>query len=404
LARSIIEDGPEKLFCGVGIFPDHAGSAQELIEVTRKAHAAANRSGPFRLARAASPIEEIVSNREESAGPVIASQAMKDVYSTAARLAPSVIPVLLLGETGTGKEVVASAIHRGGRRKKKPMICVNCGSIPEQLVESTLFGHEKGAYTGANQQQKGVFESAHGGTIFLDEIGELPLAAQAALLRVLEVSRFCRVGSPREIEVDVRVLAATHQDLESMCNKGSFREDLLYRLNAMTLKIPPLRERPDEIRPLAARFIKEANIANQCQVTHVDEDAMELLEQYSWPGNVRELKNAVTRAVVISENNRITIYDLPEAVRELHTQRREQKQEVPSGRISLPPNGDINLKAEISQYEADLILQALHRTNWDRNQAARSLGLPLRTLAYKMQTYGIRRTSYGPGKTNDHNK
>jgi len=211
--------------------------------------------------------------------------------------------------TGTGKEVLARLIHEGGPRRDKPLVAVNCGAIPAELLESTLFGHERGAFTGAGQQQKGLFEAADGGTIMLDEVGELPAAAQVALLRVLEEKRVRRVGATREIEVDVRVIAATHRDLEAMVEARSFRRDLFYRLNGVDVTLPPLRARREDIAPLAERFLKKAAKANGREVRSIAPEAMVLLKEYGWPGNVRELRNAVERAVVIAEAARLL--DMP---------------------------------------------------------------------------------------------
>jgi two-component system response regulator AtoC len=374
-----VAGGAESLLCGVAVYPTDAKATEELLEVARSSLHHASPQSP--VLRAAPPGEKV-----DRPGPVVRSPAMQKVFSTLSRLSFSAIPVLIIGETGTGKEVVARAIHEGGKRKDRPLICINCGGIPSQLVESTLFGHEKGAFTGATAQAQGVFESADGGTVLLDEVGELPPSAQAALLRVLETKKFSRVGSQKEIEVDIRVLAATHRDLEEMTSSGDFRDDLLYRLNAMTLKIPPLRERLEDIEPLIKRFIEQANDANECSVWGIDEDAMQLLVQYPWPGNVRELRNAIERAVVIAQGDRISIEDLPERVRDVE----------PTTQVDLEPvgEGEINLKAEMQRHEADLILKALRQSDWDRKQAAALLGLPVRTLAHKMQTHGIRKTSY----------
>jgi DNA-binding NtrC family response regulator/pSer/pThr/pTyr-binding forkhead associated (FHA) protein len=358
-----VAGGQESLLCGLAVYP----------------------ATDSPVVRAAPPRQK----SEEAAGPVVRSPAMQKIFSTLSKLSFSAIPVLITGETGTGKEVVARAIHEGGKRKDHPMIAVNCGGIPSQLVESTLFGHEKGAFTGATGQAKGVFESASGGTVLLDEVGELPASAQAALLRVLESKKFSRVGSQKEIEVDVRVLAATHRDLEEMAKTGDFREDLLYRLNAMTLQVPPLRERLEDIEPLILHFTEQANKINECSVWGIDEDAMQMLVTYTWPGNVRELRNAIERAVVIAQGDRISTEDLPERVRDT-----EPTTQVTQVETEPAPEGEINLKSEMQRHEADLILKALRQSDWDRKKAAALLGLPIRTLAHKMQAHGIRKTSY----------
>jgi len=306
--------------------------------------------------------------------------------------------VLLHGETGTGKEVVSRAIHLGGTRRERPLVSVNCGAIPRELVESTLFGHERGAFTGASQQHRGVFEAADGGTVLLDEIAELPPAAQAALLRVLEAKRVTRVGSTKEIEVDVRVIAATHRDLDAMCEKAQFRRDLLYRLNVMTITIPPLRARTEEIPALARRFLGDANLANGREVRAIGPEAMALLERYAWPGNVRELRNVVERAVVIAEADVITAQDLPEAIR------------VPSamvvGRAAVasppptrtePPPAPGDMKSQMQRHEATVIFDALRKAAWNQSEAARELRIPLRTLVHKIKLYGIKKLGYEMG-------
>jgi DNA-binding NtrC family response regulator len=269
------------------------------------------------------------------------------------------------------------------------LISVNCGGIPAQLVESTLFGHERGAFTHAVQQQKGVFEAADGGTVLLDEIGELPPPAQAALLRVLESKRFTRVGSTKEIDVNVRVVAATHRDLEAMVEAGSFRSDLLFRLNAMTLTIPPLRARREDIGPLCKRFLEQANQANGREIRGFSREALALLEGYSWPGNIRELYNAVERAVVIADGDLIAAADLPERVRRgagsmsTHGSGREA-----TG--ALEPEGG-SMKNRLSRAEQEAILDALREADGSQTGAARILDMPLRTLQHKIKSHGIKK-------------
>ena len=374
----------EPLVCGIGTYPDHAGNADELVEVTRTVLQTADLSNQICVApSAAAPRRP--AGAQASGDVVVSSPAMEKLYATVDRLAASVIPVLLLGETGTGKEIVARAIHDRGKRSGRPLICVNCAAIPDQLVESTLFGHERGAFTGAERQAKGVFESADGGTVMLDEVGELPAQAQAALLRVLETQRFSRVGSNKEIHVDVRLVAATHRDLEARVKTGEFREDLLYRLNTMTLSVPPLRERTEEIEPLARFFVDRANAANECHVRDISGDALDRMRRYDWPGNVRELRNAMERAVVIAYEDVITADDLPDKVRE----------QAPGANLSSTaevapiPSGPLDLRSELTRIEAEMITQALEAARWDRKEAAESLGLPLRTLARKIKDLGI---------------
>jgi two-component system, NtrC family, response regulator AtoC len=371
------------LVCGVGVFPDQATSAEALLEVSRSALQRANDVTRVKVATAA-----IASDAASPAGPVVASPAMVRVFETALRCGVMTVPVLIQGETGTGKEIVARAIHDSGPRKDKPLICINCGAIPDQLVESTFFGHERGAFTGAHQQSQGVFESAHRGTVFLDEIGELSLQAQAALLRVLETKRFCRVGSTKEVQVDVRVIAATHRDLEQMRSRGEFREDLFYRLDAMAVFIPPLRERIDEIEPLIDRFIEDANRANGRAVDGVDPEAVALLREYRWPGNVRELRNAIERAVAIARGALITPVDLPARVAQLARSGRTPDP-VELADTPAPRKSSLDLRSEVQRLETDLIVDALRRAGGNRTRAANDLGMAVRTLFYKMKQYGI---------------
>ena len=270
-----LSGGDPPLSCSAVMFPGDGGSVEELIAALQVAKR--DRMAP--------------ADAGDAPGVVVKNAAMKQVMATVKRLAQSTIGVLIHGETGTGKEVIARAIHEGGPRKKQPLRCINCAAIPGTLIESVLFGHEQGAFTGADKSARGIFEQADGGTVLLDEIGELAASAQAALLRVLETKKVTRVGGDKEIDVDVRVIAATHRDLEAMVEAGRFRQDLLYRLNTMTLRIPPLRERVDEIRPLAERFLKEARRQAGTDVRAIDPQALAALERYPWPGNVRELRN-----------------------------------------------------------------------------------------------------------------
>ncbi|MBA3463277.1 MAG: sigma 54-interacting transcriptional regulator [Deltaproteobacteria bacterium] len=360
--------GDPPLTCRTVSFPADGGSVEELIAELRAVR---------RTDRSARETKDPV----ETSGVLAKNAAMKQVMATVKRVAQSTIAVLINGETGTGKEVIARAIHDAGPRKKYPLRSINCAAIPGQLIESVLFGHEQGAYTGADKSARGIFEQADGGTVLLDEIGELAPSAQAALLRVLETKRVTRVGGDGEIDVDVRVIAATHRDLDAMVDAGRFRQDLLYRLNTMTLRIPPLRERVDEIRSLAERFLKDACRQAGTSSKTIDKDALAALESYSWPGNVRELRNAIERAVVLAEGNAITPADLTERIR--------------GGARTQPASGEIEMpsdyKEHLRKYEAELILKALHKHNGNQTEAAKALGLPLRTLVHKIQTYGIKK-------------
>ncbi len=359
------------LSCRAVAFPADGASVEELIAALHVA-ARASKSSPPQVA--------------EPAGVVVKSPAMKQVMSAVKRVAGSTIAVLIQGETGTGKEVLARAIHDAGPRKKKPLRCINCAAIPGMLIESVLFGHEQGAFTSADKSAKGLFEQADGGTVLLDEIGELAAPAQAALLRVLETKKVTRVGGDRELDVDVRVIAATHRDLESMVAAGRFRADLLYRLNPMTLYLPPLRERVEEIGPLAERFLKEACKQAGVSLRGFEAEAMAALERYPWPGNVRELRNVVERAVVLAEHEVISLADLTERVRGAAAPA------APPAEAQEVPSGGYDYKEHVRRYEIELILKALAAHNGNQTEAARALNLPLRTLVHKIQTYGIRKT------------
>jgi DNA-binding NtrC family response regulator len=365
-----LSGGTPTLACSAVTFPRDGGSAHELIAALQVAKRADRQPPPG------------------DPSVVVKNAAMKQVMTTVKRLAQSTIAVLIHGETGTGKEVVARAIHDAGPRKKQPLRTINCAAIPGTLIESVLFGHEQGAYTGADKSARGIFEQADGGTVLLDEIGELAASAQAALLRVLETKKVTRIGGDREIDVDVRVIAATHRDLEAMVEAGRFRQDLLYRLNTMTLRIPPLRERVDEIRPLAERFLKEACRQAGADLRGIAPDAMAALEAYPWPGNVRELRNAIERAVVLAEGKTIALGDLTDRIRNAaHPPAAQPLGAVEGHEPALPAD----YKDHLRRYETELILRALHKANGNQTEAARALGMPLRTLVHKITTYGIRK-------------
>ncbi|MCA9667922.1 MAG: sigma 54-interacting transcriptional regulator [Myxococcales bacterium] len=377
--------GQPQLYCGVATYPDSGVSADELVEAVRRALRTAGSRNPYVVA----DNKEGVADRDDGA-PLIISQAMRDVYNTAERVADAVVPILITGETGTGKEVLARHIHQLSARRRKPLRAINCAAIPAQLVESVLFGHERGAFTGADRQTQGVFEQAQGGTVLLDEVGELSPAAQAALLRVLETKRIVRVSGTHEIEVDVRLLAATNRDLEAMCDEGSFRRDLLYRLNTMVLHLSALRERRESIFPLAERFMRAAAKDNGVAVTRIDDEARALLERYSWPGNVRELRNAIERAVLIAQDKTITRADLPDKVR-------RGESDVPADSASpsdappLPADDNFNIKDRLARYEAELLLDALKRHDFNQTRTAEALDMPLRTLVHKIKKFGLKK-------------
>ena len=402
IARSIAEPlpgGGVRLLVGAAVYPDAGGTVDALIESSREA---AYRAVVDRAVEMAPGTTSLVDREVDGAGDLVIGQTMRAVFETTRRVGPSRLPVILCGETGTGKEVLARLLHESSPRKEQRMVRVNCGAIPKDLVESTLFGHERGAFTGAVQQQKGVFEDADGGTVFLDEIGELPLPAQATLLRVLETGNFSRVGSSREIAVDVRIVAATHRDLEAMSESGAFRADLYYRLGGMVIEIPPLRERLDAIEPLAARFLQMANVANGSDVRGIAPEAMHLLRSHSWPGNVRELRNAIERAVVVARSALIGSDDLPARLRAPRAEpaRASSPASAPSpqSRPSGPPPSSPRSSKEagpvrdlVQQYEAKILREALELTDWNRTEAAEQLGMPVRTVSYRMRVLGIKK-------------
>ncbi len=303
---------------------------------------------------------------------------MQEVFEAIHRVAPSRANVLLRGESGTGKELVAKAIHFMSRRAEGPFIKFNCASLPEGLLESELFGHEKGAFTGAMNTRKGRFELADGGTIFLDEIGDLPIALQPKILRVLQEKEFERVGGEKTVKVDVRLVAATSRNLEDLLSSGRFREDLYYRLNVVPVFLPPLRERKEDIPVLAEFFLKKYNEENQksVKITH---DVLGLFIDHDWPGNVRELENAIERLVVMSRGKVVTAGDLPLDIREGSVKTR----------ISMHP-GEA-LPSAIEEIEKMNIIDALKRTGWVQAKAARILGITNRQIGYKIKKYNLRR-------------
>ena len=360
----------------VGTYPRDAGSVGALIDRCRQAL----RSGE----RGVQQVSALSSEASET--PEASGQAMRALHVEADRVAGSEIAVLILGETGAGKEVLARRIHDRSRRRKARFRAVSCGAIPPQLVESTLFGHERGAFTGATERREGLFESANGGTLFLDEVGELSAPAQAALLRALDTGQITRVGGARELDVDVRLLAATNRDPEQMVREGTFREDLLYRLNSVVLRIPPLRERRDEIGALVAVQCAAAARANRRPRPRIDGRALALLESYRWPGNVRELRNVIERAVVICQDGLVTDEDLPERLRH------------PGGEHAAAAGDtggeDLDFKELVLRYECRLIIEALRSSGWNQSEAARRLRMPRRTLVHKMKALGIRKLGF----------
>ena len=304
---------------------------------------------------------------------------MQELYRIIGRVAKTDSTVLVMGESGTGKELIANAIHYNSSRRQKPFIPINCGAIPEELLESELFGHEKGAFTGALRDRRGRFELAHQGTILLDEIGEMSPKLQVKLLRFLQETKFQRIGGSRTIEVDVRIIAATNKNLERAVSENEFREDLYYRLNVIPIHVPPLREREGDIALLAQHFIRQHCQAKDIPQKRFSTSAMQALEFYNWPGNVRELENVVERMVILTEDHEIQLLDLPERMRA-----QPQAKTCFEAHLQIGDQG-ICLKDTLDDLENRLILEALEKAGGVKNKAAKLLGLNRTTLIEKMK-------------------
>jgi DNA-binding NtrC family response regulator len=317
------------------------------------------------------------------------SPAMHDVRERITRVAPTNATVLITGETGTGKEVVARAIHRNSPRSSKPFVAVNCAAFTETLLESELFGHEKGAFTGADRQRQGLFEAAHEGTLFLDEAGEMSLAAQAKLLRVLTDAQVLRVGSTRPRRVDVRVLVATHRNLEQRVKDGQFREDLFYRLAVVPIHLPPLRNRRDDIAGLSDVFCHQVATELKMPRRRLNSDALAKLQEYRFPGNLRELKNLIERAYILSSNQEIGADDLPIVQKESVA---NSNGNAHASGLSIPFADSFDLTGVLEKAERELIVRTLTATHGAQAEAARRMGLSRSALAYKLTKYGIRST------------
>ncbi len=299
------------------------------------------------------------------------SDSLKNLYAVVDRISKSTCTVLITGESGTGKELVARAVHQASVRSSGPFVIVNCGAIPEALLESELFGHAKGAFTGAHATKMGRLAMAQGGTLFLDEIGELPLSLQVKLLRVLQQHEYSPVGDTRTVHADVRIVAATNVNLEEAVTSGTFREDLFYRLNVIHLTVPPLRDRREDVPLLIEHFLKATRERTGREDVTVSRAALQLLAAWDWPGNVRELENTIERAVILCPSDVIEPSDLPVKIRGLGTERRLS---------NVLPDTGMDLRSAVEQYENDLIRQALERTGWNKNRAAQLLGLNRTTL------------------------
>ena len=327
-------------------------------------------------------LREQLAEKFSFGGIVSVSRQMEDVLNTAGRVATSKASILLRGESGTGKELLARAIHFSSPRRDKPFIAVNCAALNENLLESELFGHERGAFTGADRQRKGRFELADTGTLFLDEIGDLPAQTQVKLLRFLQEETFERVGGSEVLQVDVRVVAATNRDLEELIRSGGFREDLYYRLNVVTIDIPPLRARRDDIAPSIEHFVALYAKEQKKKAMTFTSEAWNALLRYDYPGNVRELENIVLRAVILARGETITLADLPQVVKGLKPEERHGAGEQPT-----------DLPGAIEKLEKDYIFESLRINGGNQSKAARALGISERNLRYRLKKWGVREST-----------
>lgn len=318
-------------------------------------------------------LKEELSEKFKFDNIVYQSKVLEEALNIAGRVAKSNAPVLLRGESGTGKELFAKAIHYSSNIKEEPFVVVNCAALPETLIESEMFGHEKGSFTGANSKRIGRFEEAKNGTIFIDEIGDIPLLTQVKLLRVLQSGEFSRVGSNEIIKTNARIVTATNRNLEDMISHNSFREDFYYRINVVTINIPPLRDRKEDISALIDHFLKKYSNEDK----QFSREAHDLLLKYSFPGNVRELENIVQRSVVLSRSNLISVVDLPSNIKPLQSENRLNSFE--------PEVSDINI--QIEDFERKIIMKALDETKGNQTKAANLLNISERNLRYKLQKY-----------------
>jgi len=304
---------------------------------------------------------------------------MREVFRIVSRIAATTSTVLIVGESGTGKELVARAIHEHSQRKDKPFLAINCAAIPDTLIESELFGHEKGSFTGASAREMGIFEAANGGTVFLDEIGEMNVSMQAKLLRAIQEKEIRRVGGKVNIPLDVRIISATNKELEQEIRRGGFREDLFYRLNVIRINLPPLRDRGNDIKTLAEFFVMKYSESTGIAVDGISRPALKLLMNYTWPGNVRQLESVIERSVLMAESNIIEPADLPSEI---------TSTSLMSGGLpfDLPPEG-LNME----ELEKALIGKAMERADWVIGKAAPLLGMSYKTLQYRLEKFGIER-------------
>jgi two-component system, NtrC family, response regulator PilR len=373
-AHNSVENAIEAMSAGAFNFVTKPFDPAELTALVRKA------LEKHVLVEENSRLKAQIVHRADT-GIIGKSRAMRSVIEIIERIAPARTTVLITGESGTGKERVARAIHERSDRRHKPCLVVNCGALPEALMESELFGHEKGAFTGATGRHTGIFREADGGTVLLDEVGELSLPLQVKLLRVLQERKVKPVGAAHELPIDVRVLAATNRDVEASVSGGTFRQDLYYRLNVIRLELPPLRDRREDLAALIERFVQRFASEMGKDVRSLTPDAMRALERYNFPGNVRELENIIERAVALAGSRAIGLGDLPREVSGMAAA-------AGPGLLSLPEEG-CNLDEVMGEIERRLMLQALERTGGVRKAAAQLLGITFRSLRYRLEKHGL---------------
>ncbi|MCC6574496.1 MAG: sigma-54-dependent Fis family transcriptional regulator [Planctomycetes bacterium] len=368
-AHGSVKEAVEAMSLGASDFIEKPFDLTELeFKVERAIEEGRPAAAPVKPGAPAQPAAPV--GPEPLPGIISASPQMTEISDIVKRAAKSTVPVLVLGESGTGKEIVARAVHALSARKAGPFIAVNAGALAPGVLESELFGHEKGAFTGAEAQRKGRFETANGGTLFLDELGELPASTQVKLLRVLQDKRFERVGGTESISADVRLVCATNKDLRTLVKAGTFREDLYYRVNVVTVTLPPLRERAEDIPLLVKHFMRKENARQS-----VPDAFLQRLKEYSWPGNVRELENVMRRCVALAPGNELRLIDLPAEVQAMK-----------------PPQGEdaaAGLTGDLERIERNALLAALQECGFNQSRAARVLGVGRTALQYKMKKYGI---------------
>ena len=392
-AYSNVRDAVEAVRQGAYNYLEKPIKSDDLVALVDRALKA---QSIIKSASFSAPVLDAGANRE-----IVGSSAeMKRIFSMLDKLARVDTSVLVRGESGTGKELIARAVHMNGLRKDERFVAVNCSAIPENLIESEFFGHEKGAFTGADARKIGRFQFADGGTLFLDEVGDISAPLQVKLLRVLQEQRFTPVGSNREVEVNVRIIAATNRNLEDMISKGEFREDLFYRLNVLPIFLPPLRERKDDLTSLIKHFVEKFNATYGHKITGLNTDATELLMKYNWPGNIRELENVIEHAFVIETGSLITPAALPDSIRGLTrsvAKGQNQSQNKSSSGDDLKFAIDINnldFQAQKEEFEKHFIISALKVFNGRINQTAIHANIPKKTLLRKLEKYGLSAKDY----------